>query len=1383
MDRRRSHSPSYAKAQAESTRPALSTGRRSDSATLLLAAVLSVLMLVLYFHGPIASEQAYGITPDSERQTARRRPESRDEILARVRREMEKQMEEAAIHRSTDKIGHDFSILMLDAAMITGSAWTSWRRDEDDAELIAAAHRAFEQNAVGGIHQVFPSSMYDELRQKMAWLGWANLDAADLLYSSNIAVPAFVKQYNTLARVPQKRGSQYRPSAATCTDENVADVQRWWPLWKAFVFSGPEDDVYEMLGGPEGAAVSVLATAVLDASLVAIMGESSGPVASRWDTARRKKCAAARGDWAMVHEFVANRFQGLADMFVVFNPPAELAQSPAIAQAYTVHQSEPVHENTPLILLSKQTISGETLSEHVTSPASAVIGSLLIDPRVRRGLSPDAPWFLLQAFAADHVSAYGTAFPKAMAGLVERNAHRRCLAISGATFDSLQLSRDFFLEASDDEYSSLAGPVGLPFVPGSSQAVSRKTFRVVRTDGAERGRAESPGMPPVPPPKPLAALLAQTAQRAAAANSSHALRCNPAWPSLTEGTQRVCGSPTSGAMHFEHHAADAWHPVVTAAGFRVQPKSPTGTTPSLLPPLLLRFDRFTAAADAFSAVAVDSAGNAEYTLVARPSPPTPGHHAKVAGFSVGVRVFFRYPSAGGGGGVDGGLRRKLGELPKAHEGNTDVHSVEVAFDFHPDPSEFDAGTFKWVPVLHEGRGEATTALSHASEEVYRSPAVVAAARGVGFAVVPNVRKVAEAMLDETWSVPSSLDMLSGSAARDGAPQSTESVLKGDHLPVKAYVGAASSRISRGGFPERSDDVLIFSPALHTGRFLFEFDLLVAARSAPGDLTAAVNALLWAQQAAAAVAVTAAPQVLPFAEYARAVYAAADFLTGSNAAGLLAVGGTRLAANATSTGFLGDQNDVLSAYGMLYWGGAAGNATLVESGSRVLHLMRSAPVTSAGAFPSVYNWQSSRWEGVPSDSAAPGNKLTGYDAAAMAVTRLWEESIERHLAADVAKPLFPEGSEARARLRAFARFAAAKQLADGSYPDFYDGAHRHAPCPAEPRGICFTGTTAVVGAAVAVAARRDANLTQSAIAAGEFVRRRAIEKQAYLWPDLPGAVHQARWGDGRSALLPSSTTACLHVASQMLRLFELTADAAWLASGETALQVALLNQQTWFPPRLQAAQGNFFGGFGASNADISWSAVQHRAVPVLCDYYEATKKTEYLERAVAAARASFAFLDIPQHRAVGGFVQDTAISVGRGRYPQGLLRHGWYGAPVGVGGDAADGQLWAVGEGAAPFSLVAGPSATAAAYLVRKFGAIWVDVSAERVVGIDCATVRASFEKGKLAMDVTDHCKKGNAKRALLIRFSRSPPGYLVHVNGKDVSGQLSKADLSLPVDV
>jgi hypothetical protein len=89
----------------------------------------------------------------------------------------------------------------------------------------------------------------------------------------------------------------------------------------------------------------------------------------------------------------------------------------------------------------------------------------------------------------------------------------------------------------------------------------------------------------------------------------------------------------------------------------------------------------------------------------------------------------------------------------------------------------------------------------------------------------------------------------------------------------------------------------------------------------------------------------------------------------------------------------------------------------------------------------------------------------------------------------------------------------------------------------------------------------------------------------------------------------------------LKLYRITKDEKWRELGARVLDYLLLTQQVWNPPQFDP---KLTGGFTTQNTDAEWSdARQGYAAVLLWDYYRETGEQEYLERAVAAARSTFA----------------------------------------------------------------------------------------------------------------------------------------------------------------
>jgi len=110
-------------------------------------------------------------------------------------------------------------------------------------------------------------------------------------------------------------------------------------------------------------------------------------------------------------------------------------------------------------------------------------------------------------------------------------------------------------------------------------------------------------------------------------------------------------------------------------------------------------------------------------------------------------------------------------------------------------------------------------------------------------------------------------------------------------------------------------------------------------------------------------------------------------------------------------------------------------------------------------------------------------------------------------------------------------------------------------------------------------------------------------------------------DKWTAQYPQNNLATIQAAKAYLEMFHATQDRQYLEHGRQVLDYLLLTQQVWNNP---AFSPKVVGGFTTQNTDAEWSdARESYAAVVLWDYYKATDDQEYLERAVAAARSTFA----------------------------------------------------------------------------------------------------------------------------------------------------------------
>jgi len=123
----------------------------------------------------------------------------------------------------------------------------------------------------------------------------------------------------------------------------------------------------------------------------------------------------------------------------------------------------------------------------------------------------------------------------------------------------------------------------------------------------------------------------------------------------------------------------------------------------------------------------------------------------------------------------------------------------------------------------------------------------------------------------------------------------------------------------------------------------------------------------------------------------------------------------------------------------------------------------------------------------------------------------------------------------------------------------------------------------------------------------------------------------RYFDSSTNLYAQNTLSIQWCAEAYLKAFILFKDPRYLAKGEYCLNILSLYQQVWNPPFISFYA---FGGFGVQNTDAEWNdARQAQFADTYLQYYKATGKKEYRERAIAACRASFALMVLPENKEV------------------------------------------------------------------------------------------------------------------------------------------------------
>jgi hypothetical protein len=180
------------------------------------------------------------------------------------------------------------------------------------------------------------------------------------------------------------------------------------------------------------------------------------------------------------------------------------------------------------------------------------------------------------------------------------------------------------------------------------------------------------------------------------------------------------------------------------------------------------------------------------------------------------------------------------------------------------------------------------------------------------------------------------------------------------------------------------------------------------------------------------------------------------------------------------------------------------------------------------------------------------------------------------------------------------------------------------------------------------------------------------------------------------------------AEAFLKAYKLFNNRHYLDQGEYCLNILSLYQQVWNPPYIDFYA---FGGFGVQNTDAEWSdARQAQFAETYLNYYFETGNKEYLERSVAACRASFALMAIPENREI---------------CPQNYMGSTFNGEFIGAMAENFGHSGYNIRSGQSGFHWGIGSALTTASILKGKLGDIYIDGKSHFAAGIDGIVVKRS----------------------------------------------------------
>lgn len=520
------------------------------------------------------------------------------------------------------------------------------------------------------------------------------------------------------------------------------------------------------------------------------------------------------------------------------------------------------------------------------------------------------------------------------------------------------------------------------------------------------------------------------------------------------------------------------------------------------------------------------------------------------------------------------------------------------------------------------------------------------------------------------------------------------------------------------------------------RLTLGMDLLLTARATPFGAYRQASDFLW-ERYGRRYFDAVKPQALPFAEYPRFCYPAAFAeKQGDNQMGWFEVEidgrpcGGIMAGWGYQQGWVSWQgwfNNLRSAWGMRWWGKKLpGAKDWVERADKMLNLALAAPL-DRGACPTTYMSRQNEWKGC----LITPTRDCWYDLSNMAWKGIWL----LRWAVDFED--CPRRDEILRQCAEMAECMIRNQNSDGSFPVWLTKNHEpvevlnHTAQSALPGWFLFELAEVVKGEP------RD-RYRAAALRCADFLLAEVVDQQRYYdfetffscspkpyrmleskeplpvvglaglasalgrrdeappTPDGSMPDHEAMRDP--HTLQPPQNTLCMQWSAEALRAAHaVTNKAAYLDGALKALDMMALYQNVWPIPFRSAAYT--YGGFGVQNSDGEYhDARQAQFGATLCDFGAQLGRRDLFERGVAAVRASLALVNHPLHDKNGIYPNPN--------YPLGLM-------PENCGHGGTDQQ-----NGRTGFDWGEGSGIASMAYLLHKYGGVYVDEENGWAVGID-----------------------------------------------------------------
>ncbi len=595
--------------------------------------------------------------------------------------------------------------------------------------------------------------------------------------------------------------------------------------------------------------------------------------------------------------------------------------------------------------------------------------------------------------------------------------------------------------------------------------------------------------------------------------------------------------------------------------------------------------------------------------------------------------------------------------------------------------------FHWIPNIK------SKPTQMASDHVFRSPAVMMMAGGMGTALIPDLD-----ILSKNRLAPHYLDMR---FPENEAP--------------KIIYGMANYKTDGHVYYVKTGEAY----PVKNGNIKIGFYLIIDQSTTSNILLREVNNLLWKEYGEDYM-IHPEPQTVPFGKYAEYGFGMAlDSIWIK--AGYPNSGGITLSTYFDkATGKWGGRsypddlwfhswfNNMRTAYGLYLWGAKSSNPEWKQKAVEVKNLLLNAPAEK-GFFKTIYDSRKNTWV-----ASGQGGGENVYHLPDMAWTAYWLIRFNQECEPD---------ERIQTMALNFANALLSCQHPDGGFPTrvfvetlevdpVLDGS------ASEGLPVWFLAEMRLRG----LIPDEMKKLVDEAIKKGlDHIQTAVLPRQKFEDFELYFSCSRKPldFYDKISEMYGQNTLSIQWCAEAFRSGYQLLKRQKDYDNALFCIDLLCMYQQVWDPEFLNFCA---FGGFGVMNTDAEWNdARQAQFSETLANFYDLTGKKEYLERSVAAARASFALMVIEENK-------NVAPANYKGTTRQYEI-HGAMAENYGhCGYDCRSGQ--------SGFHWGTGSALCTAIILRNRYGDLFVDPSSGLAIGINGIVIKsAEFRKNKISLDI------------------------------------------------